>query len=91
VHIIRHNEFALNITEGAISGKKTVGRPRLQYLKQVVRNTVAESYTTMKRMACNKYRLKAANQSKDLRIRTRRRRNTGEALPPPPPPRHAYV
>jgi hypothetical protein len=26
-HIIRHNEFVLNILEGAISGKKDVGRP----------------------------------------------------------------
>jgi hypothetical protein len=32
-HIIRHNEFVLNILVGAISGKKAVGRPRLQYLK----------------------------------------------------------
>jgi hypothetical protein len=26
-HIIRHNEFQVNILEGAISGKKAVGRP----------------------------------------------------------------
>jgi hypothetical protein len=32
-HIIRHNEFVINILEGAISGKKAVGRPRLQYLQ----------------------------------------------------------
>ena len=31
-HIIRYNEFVVNILEGAISGKKTMGRPRLQYL-----------------------------------------------------------
>jgi hypothetical protein len=54
-----------NILEGAISGKKAVGRPRLQYLKQVTRNTRADSYTAMKRMACNKSRWKAANQSED--------------------------
>jgi porphobilinogen deaminase len=64
-HIIGHNEFVVNILEGAISGKKAVGRPRLQYLKQVARNTGADSYTTMKRMACNNFRWKAANQSKD--------------------------
>jgi len=32
-HTIRHNEFVVNILEGAISGKKPVGSPRLQYLK----------------------------------------------------------
>jgi hypothetical protein len=64
-HIIRHNEFVVNILEGAISGKKAVGRPRLQYLKQVARYTGADNYTTMKRMGCNKSRWKAANQSKE--------------------------
>jgi len=64
-HTIRHNEFVVNILEGAISGEKTVGRPRLQYLKQVARNTVADSYTAMIRMACSNSRWKAANQSKD--------------------------
>jgi len=64
-HIIRHNEFVVNISEGAISGKKAMGRPQLQYLKQVARNIGADSYTTMKRIACNKSRWKATNQSKD--------------------------
>jgi len=36
VHTIKHNEFVVNIREGAIFGKKkAAGRPRLQYLKQV--------------------------------------------------------
>jgi hypothetical protein len=64
-HAIRRNEFVVNILEGAISGKQAVGRPRLQYLKQVARNTGADSYTEMKRKSCNNSRWKAANQSKD--------------------------
>jgi len=64
-HTIRHYEFVVNIFEGAISGKKAVGRPRLQYLKKVARNTEADSCTALKRMACNNSRWKAANQSKD--------------------------
>ena len=32
-HTVRQNEFAVNILEGAIFGKKAVGRPGLQYLK----------------------------------------------------------
>jgi len=63
-HKIRHNEFAVNILEGAIFGKKAVGRPGLQYLKQVPRNTAADSYTAMVRMVCNNSRWKTANQSK---------------------------
>jgi hypothetical protein len=63
-HTVRHNEFVVNILEGAMSGKKFVGRPRLQYLKQVDRNT-DDRYIAMERMACNSCRWKAAKQSKD--------------------------
>ena len=38
---------------------------RLKCLKQVARNTGADSYREMKRMACYSSRWKAANQSKD--------------------------
>jgi hypothetical protein len=55
-HIIRHNEFVVKIVEGAKSGKKTMGRPRLQYIKQVARKIGADSYSAMKRIACNKSR-----------------------------------
>ena len=34
-------------------------------LKQVDRNTAADSYRTMERLACNSCRWKAANESKD--------------------------
>jgi len=60
-HTIRHNEFVVNILGGTITGKKAVGRPRLQYLKQVARNTGADSYTAMRRMACSNSRRKATN------------------------------
>jgi len=51
--IIRYNEFVVNILEVTVSGKRAVGRPRLQYLMQIARNTGADSYTAMKIMACN--------------------------------------
>jgi hypothetical protein len=63
-YIIRHNKFVANILEGAISGKKSLGRPRLQFLKKVTRNTGADSYTAMKTVACNNSSWEAANQSK---------------------------
>ena len=34
-----HYEFAVYILEGAISGKKVVGRPRLQYLTLILRRS----------------------------------------------------
>jgi hypothetical protein len=64
-HIIRHNEFGVNIFEGEISRNKDMGRPRQQHLKQVARNTAADSYKAVERMACNNSRWKVANQSKD--------------------------
>jgi hypothetical protein len=62
VHTIRHNEFVVNILKERYPGK----RPWEDLnFKQVTRNTGADSYTAMKRMACNNSRWKAANQSKD--------------------------
>ena len=64
-HTIGHNEFVVNTLEGAIFEKKRLwGRPRLQYVKEVARNTAADSYTAMKRMACSSYSWKAANRSR---------------------------
>ena len=48
-----------------------MGRPRLRYLKQVVRNTGADSHRAMKRMACSICKWKAADQSKDCTLRRR--------------------
>jgi len=58
--------FGVNVTEGAISGKKAVGRPRLQYLKQVARNTAADSYTAMERMACKQFQMESCQPIKRL-------------------------
>jgi hypothetical protein len=67
-HTIRH-KFVANILQRAIYGKKAIGRPRLQYIKQGARNTGADRNIAMKRGACNNFRGKAANQTKDLRRR----------------------
>jgi hypothetical protein len=64
-HMVKRNECVVHFLKGAISGKKALGRPRLRYLKQVARNAGADSYTAITRMACNKSRWKASNQSKD--------------------------
>jgi len=48
VHIIRHNEFV-----GGQCPEKRPGRPRLEYLKPVVKNKGGESYKAVKGMSCN--------------------------------------
>jgi hypothetical protein len=63
-YTLRHDEFVVNILEGTISGKRTLGRPQPQYLKQVTRSTETDSFTKMKRTAFKNSRWKAANQSK---------------------------
>jgi len=42
-----------------------VRRPRLQYSTQVVRNTAADSYRAMKRMACNNFRKKKKKEEEE--------------------------
>jgi hypothetical protein len=65
-HTVRRNEFAVNILEGAIfGGKNALGRPGLQYIKQVDRNRAADSCAAMGRMAWNSCRWKGANRSED--------------------------
>jgi len=63
-HTVRHNEFVVNILEGAIFGEKG----QWEYLNcntySKWTETAADSCTTMARMACNICRRKAANRSK---------------------------
>ena len=64
-HTIRHNEFVAIILEGAISGKKGCGKTSTAYLKQVARNTAADSYTEMEITACINLRWKSTNKPND--------------------------
>jgi len=63
-HTTGHNEFVVNTLEGAISGKKALGRPRLQYLKQVATNTGADSYTAM---ACKQSQMESCQPIKRMK------------------------
>ena len=70
-HKIRHNEFAVNILEGAIPGKKSVGRPRLRYSKQVARNAGADSYTAMKENGLQQFQMESCQPIKRLKDKKR--------------------
>jgi hypothetical protein len=73
-HIIRHSEFVVNILEGAISGKKAMGRPRLQYLKQVDRNIEADSYTTMKKNNLQQIQMESCQPIKRLNKKKKKKK-----------------
>ena len=55
----------VNILEGAMFGKKAVGRSGLRYLKQVDGNRAADSYRAMGRVACGSCGWKGADRLKD--------------------------
>ncbi|KAI5734042.1 hypothetical protein M8J77_001775 [Diaphorina citri] len=53
-HIIRHNNFITNIFEGKIQGKKTRGRPRKQYFKDIQESMRCTSFSELKSVANNR-------------------------------------
>ena len=64
-HVFRHNPFVSNVLTGMVEGKVARGRPRLEYIKQVIQNAGADNLSAMKKMTYDKTRWKAANQSQD--------------------------
>lgn len=50
-HIMRHNTFITNITEGKINGKRGKGRPRETNLGSMKKLLTLKSYIEMKRLA----------------------------------------
>jgi hypothetical protein len=64
---VRHNEIVVNILEGAICGKRAVGRPGLRYLKKVARNTAADSCTAMKISGLQQLQMESCQPIKRLR------------------------
>jgi len=71
---IRHSKFVGNILEGEVSGKNAVGNSQLKYLKEVDKNTKADSYTAMKNMACDIFRRKIATKLENRRKRRIRKK-----------------
>jgi hypothetical protein len=50
-HLLRHNSFVTNIMEGRVLGKKNRGRPRLSYIKNLMKELFCNSYAEMKSLA----------------------------------------
>ena len=53
-----------------------VGRPRLKYVKQINRNTEADSYRAMKRVGCKNFGWETAKKLKDMTNKKKSRRRS---------------
>ena len=65
-HILRHGGLMQVILEGMTEGKRSRGRPRLSYLKQIMKDIGTNNYRETKDLAQNRQNWRtASNQSSD--------------------------
>ena len=65
-HTLRHDNMLTRIVEGMVEGKRYRGRPRFQYIQQIMGDVNCRSYLELKRKAGNRADWRAAaNQSRD--------------------------
>ena len=65
-HIMRHEGLLKLIIEGRVEGKNRRGRPRLEFIQQIIKDQGCDSYVEMKRKADRREDWKmATNQSTD--------------------------
>jgi hypothetical protein len=63
---LRHSSLLKILLEGEISGKNYIGRPRMEYVGQIMKDVETKSYVRMKRLAKSREDWRAAtNQSLD--------------------------
>jgi len=65
-HILRHDNLTKNVIEGDVEGYIGKGRPRMEYMKQILIDMVKDSYKELKKLSYNREAWRtAANQSND--------------------------
>ena len=47
-HILRHDSIVRTVIEGYIEGKRNRGRPRLEYMEQIMKDTGCNTYQGLK-------------------------------------------
>lgn len=66
-----YTRFIVNILEGAIQGKMALGRPRLNYMKRVMRIVGVTKQSEIKKLACEDVRCTAAHYSNRIEVEDR--------------------
>ncbi|KAF0693084.1 Uncharacterized protein FWK35_00035702, partial [Aphis craccivora] len=65
-HVLRHGGLLGLIIEGCVEGKNARGRPRMEYMQQIIEDQGCTSYKETKRKASNREEWRiATNQSQD--------------------------
>jgi len=65
-HILRHDSLTKNVIESDVEGYIRRGRPRMEYMKQIMIDMGKDSYKELKELSYNREAWRtAANQSND--------------------------
>ncbi|KAF0764776.1 craniofacial development protein 2-like [Aphis craccivora] len=65
-HLLRHESISKSVIEGDIEGHIGRGRPRIEYMKQILIDTGKNSYKEFEELSNDRGSWRsAANQSKD--------------------------
>ncbi|VVC29256.1 Hypothetical protein CINCED_3A004138 [Cinara cedri] len=65
-HALRHGGLLVLIIEGCVEGKNAWGRPRMEYMQQIIEDQGCTSYEETKRKASNREEWRiSTNQSQD--------------------------
>jgi hypothetical protein len=60
-HILRHDGLMKTVPEGRIENKNYRGRPRLEYIEQIIKDVECKTYSEIKRMVEDRTGWRAAS------------------------------
>jgi hypothetical protein len=60
-HILRHEGLMKTVLEGRVEGKNYRGRPRLEYIEQIIKDVECKTYSEIRRMVEDRTGWRAAS------------------------------